>query len=179
MGVWFQLKTRAIWLVGIALVLVGLLLVLQLFALLMWQYMVALETRNWPSLSLRLLFADHSQLARTSVAPFLQFIPELQWNWMRVPQESPVHSAVTWLLDKVHIGLLPALLGVPIALRGGVLAIRQKNALADAKRRNEDRLRRIDYYRKAQQGLTASPREQDSMASAYPEGAIRRTSRVG
>jgi hypothetical protein len=176
---WFQLKTRAIWLVGIGLALVGLLLVVQLVALLVWQYLVALETRNWPSLSVRLLFADHSQLARTSVAPFLQFIPELQWNWIRIPQESPsLHSALTWLLDKVHIGLIPAVLGVPIALRGGVLAIQQKSTLADAKRRKEDRLRRIGHYRKEQQGLTASPRDQDSMAPAYPEGAIRRRSRV-
>ena len=179
MDLWFQLKTRALWLVGVVLALVGLLLVLQLVALLVWQYMVALETRNWPSLSLHLLFADHSQLARTSVAPFLQFIPEFQWNWIRIRQESPsLHSAVTWLLDKVHIGLFPALLAVPIALRGVVLAIQQKNALADAKRRKEDRLRRIGHYRKEQQGLTASPRDQDSTASAYPEGAIRRRSHV-
>jgi hypothetical protein len=179
MDLWFQLKTRAIWLIGIGLALVGLLLVLQLVGLLVWQYLVALETRNWPSLPVRLLFADHSQLTRTSVAPFLQFIPEIQWNWIQVRQESPsLHSAVTWLLDKVHIGLLPALLAVPIALRGGVLAIQQKNTLADAKRRKEDRLRRIGHYRREQQGPTASPRDQDSTAPAYPEGAIRRRSHV-
>ena len=52
MNAWFHVKTRAVWLFGAALVLVGALLVLRLVALLVWQYSVALERRAWPRLPL-------------------------------------------------------------------------------------------------------------------------------
>jgi hypothetical protein len=156
MNAWFQLKTRAVCLFGIALVLVGLLLVLQCVALLLWQYIVALEARAWPPLPARLLFADHSQLGGTAAAPILQFIPELQWTLISTPKNSPgMHTVATWVLDRVHIGLVPALLGAPIILLGGIVSLQQINRLAAAKRRKEDRLRRLREYRTAvdQEGL--------------------------
>jgi hypothetical protein len=148
-------KAWATWLSGIGLVLLGALLASQLIALLLWQYMVAVETRVWPRLPMQLLFADHSQLGGTKVAPFLQFIPELQWSWMRNPADSSaLHTIAAWLLDQVHIGLVPALLGVLIALAGGIVSMRQINALAAAKQYNEDRLRRAREYREQHQDPT-------------------------
>lgn len=145
---WFQLKTRATCLFGIALALVGLLLVLQLLALLLWQFTSALETRAWPSLPAGLLFADHAKLSGTAVAPILQFIPEFQWALLSTPKDPPgVHTVATWVLDRVHIGLLPALLSMPIILFGGIVSLKQLNTLAAAKRRKEDRLRRLREYR--------------------------------
>jgi hypothetical protein len=153
---WFQLKTRAILLFGIGLVLVGLLLVLQCVALLLWQYMATIETRAWPPLPAWLLFADHSQLGGTAAAPILQFLPEFQWTLINNPKNSPgMHAIAMWLLDRVHIGVVPALLGVLITVVGGIVSIQQLNALAAARRRKEDRLRRLREYRKEQQGLTA------------------------
>lgn len=155
MNAWFHVKTRAVWLFGAALVLVGALLVLQLVALLVWQYSVALETRTWPRLPLVLVFSDHSQLS-AATARFLPVIPELPWVWLRDPENasSVMHVLATWLLDKVHIGLVPALLGVAIMLIGGIIAIRQKDMLGAAKRHDEDRRRRVREYREAQQDLT-------------------------
>jgi hypothetical protein len=151
----FHVKTRALWLFGAALVLVGGLLVLQLVALLVWQYSVALETRAWPRLPLVFVFSDHSQLS-AATARFLPVIPEFPWSWLRDSENgsSVMHVLATWLLDKVHIGLVPALLGVAIMIIGGIIAIRQKDMLGAAKRHDEDRRRRVREYRKAQQDLT-------------------------
>jgi hypothetical protein len=155
MNAWFHVKTRAVWLFGAALVLVGGLLVLQLVALLVWQYSVALETRAWPRLPLVFVFSDHSQLP-AAAARLLSVIPEFPWSWLRDSENgsSVMHVLATWLLDKVHIGLVPALLGVAIMLIGGIIAIRQKDMLGAAKRHDEDRRRRVWEYRKAQQDLT-------------------------
>src|SRR5687767_127169 len=111
MNAWFHVKTRGVWLFGAALVLVGALLVLQLVALLLWQYSVALETRAWPRLPLVLVFSDHSQLS-AATARFLSVIPEVPWSWLRDPENasSVMHVLATWLLNKAHIGLVPALL---------------------------------------------------------------------
>lgn len=152
MNAWFQLRAWAISLLGVLLALVGVLLVLQLAALLLWQYGVALESRAWPRLPAGLLFTDHSQLAASKAAPFLPFIPEVPWPWLSDPSNSSgTHTAAAWLLDKLHVGLLPALVGVLITLAGGNIALRQIHALAAARRRNQDRLRRVGQYRNEQQ----------------------------
>lgn len=168
----FQLKTWAIRLFGILLALVGLLLVLQLLALLLWQYTVAVETRSWPQLPVALLFADHSQLAGKPVAPFLQFVPELRWRWIQdAKNPSAMHAVATWLLDKVHIGVAPALLGALIAWAGGMVWFRRKNVLADAKQRNQDRLRRVGEYRKDEQASLSVDRGMTADQAALIEVA--------
>jgi hypothetical protein len=58
-----------------------------------------------------------------------------------------------WLVDKVHIGLAPALLGVPLLLGGGKLVLRQIRALSGARRYRADRLRRLDQYRRGSERL--------------------------
>lgn len=149
MGIWFHFRTRVVALLGLAVSLVGLLLVLQLAALLLWQYGIAIETRNWPRLPLGMVFADHAKLAATAAAPFLPFIPQLEWSWIQSPAgSSTAHTIVTWLLQKVHVGVAPALLGVPVALGGARVFLRQISSVLAAKRREADRRRRLHAYRK-------------------------------
>ena len=149
MGIWFHLRTRAVALLGLAISLAGLLLVLQLVVLLLWQYGIAIETRSWPRLPMAMVFADHAKLATTAVAPFLPFIPQLEWSWLQSPAgSSSAHTIAAWLLSKIHVGVAPALLGVPIALGGARVFLREISAVLAARRRKADRLRRVHAYRK-------------------------------
>jgi len=149
MNAGFWLKIWAIRLFGVLLALAGALLVVQLVALLLWQYGIALETRAWPRLPIRLLFADHSEIAAKSIAPILQFIPEIRWSWIRDPDNpSALYPVALWLFDRVHLGVVPALLGALLALWGVLLVIRHRYAFVAAKRQDGDRVRRIREYRK-------------------------------
>jgi hypothetical protein len=130
--------------------LVGLALVLQLAALLLWQYGIALQKPSWPKLPLGLLFADHAKLATTALAPYLQYLPQVEWSWLANREDaSAAHAAAVWLLDKVHIGLVPALLGVPLVLGGGRFLLRNLRALGAASRYKRDRMRRVEQYRRS------------------------------
>lgn len=145
----FQLRRGFAALLGLAVALAGLALVLQLAALLLWQYGIALQKPSWPKLPIALLFADHAKLATTALAPYLQYLPQLQWTWLANRQDtSASHAVAVWLVDKVHIGLLPALLGVPLVLGGGKLLVGQVRAMAAARRYKVDRMRRVAQYRK-------------------------------
>jgi hypothetical protein len=144
-----QLRRCIAALLGLAVALVGLALVLQLAALLLWQYGVALQKPSWPKLPIGLLFADHAKLATTALAPYLQYVPQLEWSWLANRADtSATHAVAVWLVDKVHIGLVPALLGVPLLLGGGKLLLRQVHAVAAARRYRVDRMRRLAQYRK-------------------------------
>jgi tetratricopeptide (TPR) repeat protein len=149
MGFWFQVRTCIAALLGFLVALVGLALVLQLAALLLWQYGIALQKPSWPRLPIGLLFADHGKLAATALAPYLEYIPKLEWSWLANRADtSATHAVAVWLVDKVHIGLVPALLGVPLLLGGGKLLLRRISALAGARRYRADRLRRLGEYRR-------------------------------
>lgn len=149
MGFWFHVRTCIAALFGLAVALAGLALVLQLGALLLWQYGIALQKPAWPRLPIGLLFADHAKLATTVLAPYLQYIPQLEWGWLANREDrSATHAVAVWLVEKVHIGVVPALLGVPLALGGGRLLLRRIGALAFARRYRADRLRRLGQYRR-------------------------------
>jgi len=154
MNFWFQVKARVAALLGLAVALAGLALVLQLAALLFWQYGIALQKASWPKLPIGLLFTDHAKLASTALAPYLEYLPRLEWSWLanRADTSAP-HVAAVWLVDKVHIGLVPALLGVPLLLGGGKLVLRQIHALSGARRYRADRLRRLNQYRRGSERL--------------------------
>jgi len=155
-----RLKVWALRLFGILLVGTGVLLVAQLAALLVWQYSLALDAHAWPSLPMRLLFTDHSELATKSIAPFVQFIPEIQWGWIRDPKNpSALYPLARWLLDQIHIGLLPALAGALLALKGVTIFAGQRYRLTTAKRLDGDRLRRIHEYRRQQERGPSLERE--------------------
>jgi hypothetical protein len=154
MSFWFQVKRCVAALLGLAVALVGLALVLQLAALLLWQYGIALQKPSWPRLPIGLLFTDHATLASTALAPYLEYIPRIEWSWLANREDtSATHAIAVWLVNKVHIGLVPALLGVPLALGGGKLVLRQMRALDGARRYRADRLRRIAEYRRRPERL--------------------------
>lgn len=149
MGFWFHVRRCIAALFGLTVALVGLALVLQLAALLLWQYGIALQKPSWPRLPIALLFTDHAKLAATVLAPYLQYIPQLEWSWLANRADtSATHVAAVWLVDKVHIGVVPALLGVPLLLGGGNVLLRQIGRLAGARRYRADRLRRLEEYRR-------------------------------
>ena len=166
MNAWFHLRTATAWLFGSALALVGALLVLQLAALLVWQYSVALETRSWPRLPLGLVFADHAKVSATT-AQFLPVIPEVPWSWLRNPQNADTlpHMATTTVLSELHLGLVPALLGLFIAYLGIRLIVRQKQRYATARREKDDRLRRVRAYRR-------ETRTEPSFADVHTEPTV-------
>ncbi len=149
MNPWFHMKTGMAWLLGAALALAGTLLVLQLAALLAWQYSVALGTRSWPQLPVTLVFADHAKVSATT-AQFLPVIPEVPWSWLRNPQNADTlpHTAATSVLGALHVGLIPALLGLFLTYLGIKLIRRQKQRYAVAQREKDDRLRRVRAYRR-------------------------------
>lgn len=165
MHFWLQLKRCVAALLGLAVALAGLALVLQLAALLLWQYGIALQKPAWPRLPIGLLFADHAKLATTVIGPYLQYIPQLEWSWLANREAtSATHAVAVWLVDKVHIGLVPALLGVPLLLGGGRLLLRQVHALAGARSYRADRLRRLEEYRRE-----PSPERLEPAFDQHPE----------
>jgi len=165
MHFWFQVKRCVAALLGLVVALAGLALVLQLAALLLWQYGIALQKPSWPRLPIGLLFADHAKLASAALAPYLEYIPRLEWSWLANRADtSATHAVAVWLVDKVHIGVVPALLGVPLALGGGKLLLRQMGAVAGARRYRADRLRRLDEYRRQ-----PSPERLEPELDEHPE----------
>jgi hypothetical protein len=149
MGFWFQVKTCVVALFALVVAVAGLALVLQLAALLLWQYGIALQKPSWPRLPIELLFADRAKLATTVLAPYLQYIPRIEWSWLANREDaSATHAVAVWLVSKVHIGVAPALLGVPLLMGGSKLLLGRMRALAGARRYRADRLRRIEQYRR-------------------------------
>src|SRR3954465_322317 len=158
MGFWSQVKSCVATVLGRVVALAGLALVLQLAALLLWQYGVALHKPSWPRLPIELLFADHAKLAGTALAPYLEYIPRVEWRWLADREDtSATHAVVVWLLSKVHIGVVPALFGVPLALGGGKLVLEHIGALAGSRRYRADRLRRLREYRRQPSSARLAP----------------------
>src|SRR4026207_794818 len=114
MSFWFQVKRCVAALLGLTVALVGLALGVRLAALLLWQYGIALQKPSWPRLPIDLLFADHAKLAGTALAPYLEYIPRLEWSWLANREDtSATHAVAVWLVNKVHIGVVPAPLRGP------------------------------------------------------------------
>ena len=132
----------AVRFVAMVAVVVGILLVLHSAALLLWQYLGLIETRAWTALPARLWFADHALIGNTPVTRVLPFIPEFQWP----PLSS--YAMASWILDRLHIAVLPAALGALLVAGGRAVFRRQTEALRLAHQRRQDRLRRASEYRK-------------------------------
>jgi predicted transcriptional regulator len=126
------------WLFGGVLALAGVLLALYGLGLFLWQYTTALRYGVWVRLPATLTFSDHAKLRGSDVDSVLGFIPESGFV---------LHELVMLLLDRVHIGLAPLLLGLLIAAAGVLVVLRQQAALDGAKRLEEDRRRRLQTYR--------------------------------
>jgi hypothetical protein len=149
MNAWFPLlKRKTVLLVGVALVVAGLVPVLYFLALFTWQFATLFQAGSWVALPATLLFIDHSLLQAGKADPVLSFVPQFPWAWLTSPESLlPAHTAVTWILGRVHLGLVFALVGLSIMGLGIVLALRQRAAIRAEKQRKEDRLRRVRDYR--------------------------------
>ena len=120
----------------------GALLVLHSVGLLAWQYFELIENKSWTALPARLWFVDQSGLTGSAAAPVLGFIPQWHWPWV---SGQPVAA---WILDRLHIGLLPAALGAALVWRGRIVIQRQTEAIRVYRQRKEDGMRRAQIYRR-------------------------------
>lgn len=133
-----QLKAGTAILVASVLVIAGLVPVLYFVALLAWQVSALFQAGAWVPLPVSLLFTEHSLLAAGKAAPVLPFIPELPWA---------ADKTVAAILDRVHVGLIPALAGLAIMALAVLRLYRQMAVIRAQKQWNEDRLRRTQDYR--------------------------------
>jgi hypothetical protein len=132
MQAWFRLlKARTLLLSSAAVVVVGLAPVLYLFGLIAWQFSTRLEAGSWVALPATLVFTDHA----------FAFIPRFDWGWS-------TNEVVAQILGKLHLGLIPALIGCGVIAAGISGLLRQRVLIRIHKERKKDRVRRIDDYRR-------------------------------
>lgn len=122
------------------LVLVGIVPMLYLLALLAWQFAGIFLWGIWVPLPAALLFQGEPASAgkAAAVLPFIPHIPGVQIT----------NSAAALILGKLHVAVIPALLGCAIVARAVLGILRQKARIRAARQRIEDRVRRIDDYRR-------------------------------
>jgi hypothetical protein len=139
MNAWFTpRRARAVLILSAALVVAGLVPLLYFVGLVGWQVVTLFQTRAWVPLPVSLLFSEHS----------FAFIPQLRWPWLASPDSLlPAHTAIVWVLSKVHAGLVFGLAGLAI-IALGVLGVLRQRAVIHAHRQNlDDRQRRVRDYR--------------------------------
>ncbi|HEU5176966.1 MAG TPA: hypothetical protein VFU24_05885 [Burkholderiales bacterium] len=130
---------------SVLLILAGAVPVLFLAGLLAWQTFTLFQAGAWVPLPVLLLFTDHAALQATKVAPVLGFIPDLSLIWTAGADTA---KPVLWALGRVHFALLPALAGL-VMMAAGVRGFFMKRAALRAQRDyREDRLRRVQDYRR-------------------------------
>lgn len=144
MKAWFRLlKARTLLLSSAGVVIVGLAPVLYLVGLIAWQFDTRLETSSWIALPAALVFTDRALLQGGNVAPVLAFIPHFDWAWS-------TNEVVAQILSKLHVGLIPALIGCGVMAVGISGVLRQRVLIRIHKERKKDRVRRIvDHRREA------------------------------
>jgi len=150
------LKARTVLLFAAVLMLAGLVPVLYFVALFVWQISALFQAGSWVPLPATLVFTDHS----------LPFIPEFPWA---------AHKAVVFVLDRLHVGLVPALVGCAMTALGALSALRQMAAIRAQRQRTEDRLRRVRDYRREGAGDTVDGRREPFIgAGGIPRNANQR-----
>lgn len=115
-----------------ALVVIGAVPLLYLATLVGWQIVMLFQTGKWIGLGLTFLFTEHA----------LAFVPQFPTSL------APEHPALVWALSRIHVGLLPALIGLLLVGAGVLGVLRQRAALRAREQYREDRLRRVDDYRR-------------------------------
>jgi hypothetical protein len=124
---------------SVSVIVIGLVPVLYFAALAVAQLAISIRGGSWVPLPMTLLFADHSLLQNDKAAALLAFIPQF-------PMSLP--AAVAWALERLHVGLVFAPVGVVIAASGALAARRQLGRIRQEKQDREDRLRRAQDYRR-------------------------------
>ena len=142
MNAWFSPRraraARAVLILSAALVVAGLVPLLYSLGLVGWQIAALVQTRSWVPLPASLLFTEHS----------FAFIPQLAWPWLGSPDSLlPVHTALVWVLSRVHAGLAFGLAGLAITALGVTGVLRQRAVIRAQKQYVHDRERRVRDYR--------------------------------
>lgn len=169
MNAWFPLlKARTALLFSAVLVPAGSVPVLYFVALCVWQIGTRVQGGPWVPLPATLLFTDHSLLQAGKAAPVLAFIPEFRWPWFMNPDGwLPAHQALAWILDRLHVGLVFALAGLAVMALGALGALRQRAVIRVQKQWSEDRVRRMqDYRREDSQAEALEGRREPFIGSA-------------
>lgn len=126
------MKAWSALVVSAALVLIGAVPLLYVATLLGWQIVMLFQTGKWIGLGLTFLFTEHG----------LAFVPQFPTTM------APEHPALVWVLSRIHVGVLPALVGLLLVGAGVLGVLRQRAAMRARKQYREDRLRRVEDYRR-------------------------------
>jgi hypothetical protein len=123
-------------------VLAGIVPVLYLLALLGWQFAGIFLWGVWVPLPAALLFLGEPTSAgkAAAVLPFIPYIPGVHVT----------NAAAALILGKLHVAVIPALIGGAIVWRAVLAILRQKARIRAGKQRIEDRVRRIQDYRRGE-----------------------------
>jgi hypothetical protein len=133
------MKARMALFFAAALVAGGLALVLYFAALLAWQVTSLLQAGAWVALPATLLVTDQSLLEAGKAAAVLPYIPEFPLA---------ANASVAAVLERVHVGLAFALVGLVLVAWGLLSASRVIAASREEQLRRADRLRRVAEYRR-------------------------------
>lgn len=131
-------RARAVLILSAALVVAGLVPLLYFAGLVGWKIAALLQTRAWVPLPSSLLFTEHS----------FAFIPQVPWAWLASPDSLlPAHTALVWVLSRVHVGLASGLAGLAIIAVGVMGVLRQRAVIRAQRQYSDDRERRVSDYR--------------------------------
>jgi len=167
MMVWFRLlRARTLLLFYAMLVPIGVLPVLYFLALAAWQISTRLKAGTWLPLPSTLLFSDYA-LKAEKAAEVLPYIPHFASPWS-------TDEVVVLIMDKLHVGLIPALLGGIIILLGVLGVAQQRERIRLVRQWKQDRLRRTRDYRHEARRLETDDRREPFIGSS---DIVRRTDR--
>ena len=122
-------------------VLIGLALLAYLVGLVAWQVDMQVKTGSWIPLPAGLAFVDRALLHGGHLTPLLAFIPQLDSTWT-------THDVVWRILSKVHIGLIPGLIGFGVMAVGLSSFLRQRTLIRIHKERRKAPVKRLDKHRR-------------------------------
>lgn len=138
MSTWFPpLRAKVMLAFWATLAIAGLAPVLYLAGLLAWQIATLFQRGSWVALPASFLLTEHS----------FAFLPALEWAWLMSPDSLlPAHTALMWILSRLHAGAIFGLLGLGMIALGVMGARRQYAAIRAQRQRTEERLRRVRDY---------------------------------
>jgi len=139
MSAWFPpLRAKVMMVLWATVAIVGLAPVLYLAGLVAWQAVTLFQQRSWVPLPASLLLTEHS----------FAFLPALGWAWLMSPDSLlPAHTALMWVLSRVHAGAIFGVVGLGLIALGVIGVLRHYAAIRAQRQRAEDRSRRVRDYR--------------------------------
>jgi hypothetical protein len=144
MKAWLRLlKARTLLLCSMAVVIVGIAPLLYLLGLVAWQVDIWLNTGTWIALPAALSFTDRALLRGGELAPVLAFIPHLpqvthiDWTWS-------TNEVAAQILQHLHIGAIPGLIGCAIMATGISSVLRQRVLIRIHKQRRKEPVQPLD-----------------------------------